>query len=66
MMTGSELIVKEMENLSAVTKNINVEMADMAASMQGISDAIDKVTKSSETNQEQMSVLAEQIGAFKL
>ena len=65
-MTGSELIVKEMENLSAVTKNINVEMADMAASMQGISDAIDKVTKSSETNQEQMSVLAEQIGAFKL
>ena len=66
MMTGSELIVKEMSNLSAVTKNINVEMADMAASMQGISSAIDKVTKSSETNQEQMSVLADKLGAFKL
>ncbi|MCR4714912.1 MAG: hypothetical protein K5751_11125, partial [Treponemataceae bacterium] len=66
VVAGSQQIVKEMENLSDVTKNINAEMLDMASSMQGISAAINKVSKSSETNQEQMLLLARQLSAFKL
>ena len=66
MVAESEQIVKEMKNLEEVTKNINTEMTEMAASMQDISSAIGKVSKSSETNQEQMSVLADKIGTFKL
>lgn len=66
MVAGSEQIKKEMENLSVVTKNINAEMLDMTSSMQGISAAISKVSESSEMNQKQMMLLAEQIGAFKL
>ena len=41
-------------------------MLDMTSSMQGISDAINMVSKSSETNQEQMVLLAEQLAEFKL
>ena len=55
-----------MENLSAVTKNINQEMEEMSANMQGISAAIDTVSKSSEKNTEHMLILADQIGTFKL
>ncbi len=66
VVAGSAHIVQEMENLSDVTKNINAEMLDMTSSMQGISDAINMVSKSSETNQEQMVLLAEQLAEFKL
>ncbi len=66
VVAGSQQIVKEMENLSDVTKNINAEMLDMAESVEGISAAIGKVSESSETNQKQMMILAEQIGTFKL
>ncbi len=66
VVAGSQQIVKEMENLSDVTKNINAEMLDMAESVEEISSAINKVSKSSETNQEQMLLLARQLSAFKL
>ena len=66
MVAGSEQIVKEMSNLSEVTGKINSEMAEMAESMQGITAAMNNVSKSSEINQKQMAVLSEQIGNFKL
>ena len=66
MVSGSELIVKEMESLSEITKTINNEMTGMASSIQGISTAMDNVTKSTQTNQQSMLALSEQIGNFKL
>ncbi|MCR4733688.1 MAG: hypothetical protein K5829_01625 [Treponema sp.] len=66
MVAGSNLIVKEMSNLSDVTKNINLEMEGMATNLQGISDSINLVSRSTENNQLQMKALSEQIGNFKL
>ena len=66
MVSGSKLIEKEMRNLSEITKNINYEMTGMALSIQGISNAIDNVSKSTQTNQQSMSAVSAKIGNFKL
>ena len=66
MVSGSELIIRKMDSLSEITKNINNEMSGMASSIQGISNAMDNVSKSTQTNQQSMLTLSGKIGDFKL
>ncbi|MBP5794387.1 MAG: hypothetical protein J6W46_12240, partial [Spirochaetaceae bacterium] len=61
-----ELIIRKMDSLSEITMNINNEMSGMASSIQGMSNAMDNVSKSTQTNQQSMLTLSGKIGDFKL
>ncbi len=66
MVAGGQQIVKEMSSLSEITKNINLEMEGMTSRIQGIAASVNNVSKTTETNKNQMMLLSEQIGNFKL
>ena len=66
MVSGAEQVLIEMQNLNELTQKINAQMGDMSTSITGISNAVQKVSESSQDNQMGIDELSKQIGAFQL
>ncbi|MBQ5400488.1 MAG: hypothetical protein IIU15_04615, partial [Treponema sp.] len=66
MVAGGQQIIDEMKNLAEITGTINSQMNVMSASLNGISSAVQEVSKSSMENQKSVTGISEQIQEFKL
>ena len=66
MIEGAELVSKEMNNLSEITKNIGERMIFMTQSAKGITDAMKLVEDSSSKNQNDINRINEEIETFIL
>ncbi|MCR4939289.1 MAG: hypothetical protein K5930_04165 [Treponemataceae bacterium] len=66
IMTGTDQMVKEMNLLSEVTRNINDSMQEMTKSADNISTAVKQVSYNSEKNLQGSHELSTKIATFKL
>jgi methyl-accepting chemotaxis protein len=66
MVAGGQQIIDEMKNLAEITGTINSQMNVMSSSLNGISTAVQKVSKSSDENQKSVAGISKQIQEFKL
>ena len=66
MLTGGEQILNEMSNLAKVTRNINDTMMQLADYSQQISDAVMVTIASTDSTQENLSKLKENLDTFVL
>ena len=66
MICGGQQVVKEMKNLTAITKTINDQMNDMTASIDGITNAIQSVSISTQKTIQDAEQLSAQINSFNL
>ncbi len=66
MVSGGFQIISEMQSLTEVTAIINNQMNDMILSLQGITNAINTVSKSSAENQKGIEGIEKQITSFRL
>jgi methyl-accepting chemotaxis protein len=66
MLVGGEQILKEMKNLSEVTRVISENMNQINEFSQQISDAVTVTTASTNSTQENLQGLMKDLSSFKL
>ena len=66
MLVGGEQILKEMKNLSEVTRVISDNMSQINEFSQQISDAVTVTTASTNSTQENLQGLMKDLSSFKL